>query len=300
MMEASISKRIPGKLFRQRAAIAPEVAAALEQLDRLAEASPVLREAAALQGAVLRAAYADPPRATAPDIAPERAADKLRDGVPLLRGERLDLDLPAIEALMLRVCKAIRAHAQTPGPAGEIATAIERRALPAGALVDAALGGQVAAIHERAAKLGVDGGLLGTIVRWSLFPALVPVAAQLAPLRTVAWEPGYCPICGSWPLQGEHRGLEQTRFLRCGLCAAEWPVDRLLCPYCASRDHQDLGYLHVEGAEQQRAVTCESCHGYLKVVASLTPIPPPELAVRDIATLHLDMVALERGYAAPI
>jgi FdhE protein len=289
-----------GTLFKRRLSLAPEVAAALEQLDKLAEASLVLREAAALQGAVLRAAYANPPRATAPDIAPERAADKLRDGVPLLRGEQLDLDLPMVEALMLRLCEAIHAHAENPEPADEIAIAIERRALRAGALVDAALGGRVAAIHERAAELGVDGGLLGTVVRWSLFPALVPVAAQLAALRTVAWEPGYCPICGSWPLLGEHRGLEQTRFLRCGLCAAEWPVGRLFCPYCASRDHKDLGYLHVERAEQQRAATCENCRGYLKVVASLRPIPPPELAVQDIATLHLDMVALERGYAAPI
>jgi formate dehydrogenase maturation protein FdhE len=67
-----------------------------------------------------------------------------------------------------------------------------------------------------------------------------------------------------------------------------------------SRNHEDLGYLHVEGADQQRAITCEQCHGYVKVLASLMAIPPLELVVQDLATLHLDMIALERGYTPPV
>ena len=113
------------------------------------------------------------------------------------------------------------------------------------------------------------------------------------------WEQGYCPTCGSWPLLGEYRGLEQTRLLRCGLCASEWAIDRLVCPFCGSRNHADLGYLYVEGDEHKRAVTCENCRSYVKMLATLTPIPPIELAIHDLATIHLDMVALEQGYAAP-
>jgi FdhE protein len=289
-----------GKLFGRRETVAPEVAAALERLEQVAEASPALREAAALQAAVLRTAFADPPRAAAPQITRERAAEKLRDGVPLLRGEPLSLDMPAVEKLMLRLCKAIRAQAQAPGAADQIAADNDRGALRAEALARAALDGEVATIYERAAEPGVDGAMLGSIVRWSLFPALLPLATELAKLQSAGvWGHGYCPICGSWPLLGEHRGLEQARFLRCGLCAASWPVDRIMCPYCETRDHQQLSYLHVEGADQQRAVTCDNCQGYIKVLASLAPIPAAELAVHDVATLHLDMVALERGYAAP-
>jgi FdhE protein len=91
-----------------------------------------------------------------------------------------------------------------------------------------------------------------------------------------------------------------VRFLRCGLCAAEWATDRLRCPFCGSRDHEDLGYLHVEGDDQKRAVTCERCRGYIKVLASLAPIPPLDLVVHDLATIQLDLVAIERGYTAPI
>ncbi|HMQ34669.1 MAG TPA: formate dehydrogenase accessory protein FdhE, partial [Chloroflexaceae bacterium] len=69
------------------------------------------------------------------------------------------------------------------------------------------------------------------------------------------------------------------------------------CAFCGNRDHERLAALHVEGEEQRRAVTCDECRGYLKVLNALTPIPPYELPVLDLATLHLDMAALERGYA---
>jgi FdhE protein len=247
----------------------------------------------------LRAIYRDPPSAGAFELAPERAREKLHDGVPLLRGEHVPLDIPATRSLMLDLCRSTNVHQPRPA-AAEIAAAIEQRALDAGALVASVLNGQAAAVRERAADLGLDGDLLCTMLRFSLFPALELLAARLAPLRAlVAWQAGYCPTCGSWPLLGEYRGLEQTRFLRCGLCATEWPLDRLLCPFCGSRAHEHLGYLHVEGQDHQRASTCEQCRCYNKTIATLAPIPPIELAVDDLATLHLDLVALERGYLAP-
>lgn len=287
------------RLLKRREPIRPEVAAALEQLDQLVEARPALRDAAALQGAILRAIGRAAPQAGALDMAPARAAEKLEGGVPLLRGERVPLSVHAVQALMIDLCRAMREHQDVAGPAGEIAVAIEQGALDVEALVQEVLGGQGEAIRERAAALGVGADMLCTLLRFSLFPALERLASQLGPLRVAPWRQGYCPTCGSWPLLGEYRGLEQTRFLRCGLCATEWPFDRLLCPFCGSRSHDDLGYLHVEGEEQKRAATCERCRGYIKMLATLTPIAPLELIVLDLATLHLDIVALEKGYAPP-
>jgi FdhE protein len=266
----------------------------------LAEATPALREAATLQGAILRSVYARPSQVVAVSIAPEHAAERLGNGEPLLRGERVPPDVPALEALILQLCGTMRRHGAAPGSADEIAAAIKGRALQVETLARAALEGQASAIRERAAELGLDGEMLCTLLRFSLFPALQQAAARLAPLAAAApWQRGYCPICGSWPLLGEHRGLEQTRYLRCGMCAAEWTVDRLMCPFCGSRNHEDLGYLHVEGADHLRAVTCERCRGYVKVLASLMAIPPLDLVVQDLATLHLDVIALERGYTPP-
>jgi FdhE protein len=115
------------------------------------------------------------------------------------------------------------------------------------------------------------------------------------------WEEGYCPLCGSFPKLGEFRGLEQTRFLRCGLCAAEWTFPRLRCPGCGNRDHRQLGYLSVEGEESKwRAATCEACRQYIKMIATLTSLSPLQLLVRDVATIHLDLLAADQGFTSPM
>ncbi len=107
-------------------------------------------------------------------------------------------------------------------------------------------------------------------------------------------------VCGAWPSLGEFRGLEQVRFLRCGLCAMSWEFPRLQCPFCGNDDHRQLGYLHQEGEESKhRVATCDACRGYIKMVATLGPLEPVRLLVMDVATLPLDLVAAERGYAVP-
>src|SRR5262249_48658671 len=101
----------------------------------------------------------------------------------------------------------------------------------------------------------------------------------------------------SWPLLAELRGLEQLRFLRCGLCGTEWEYPRLQCPFCGTRDHQVLGYFHMEGEEAKyRAATCDACRGYVKTVSTLAALSGARLLVADLATLHLDLAAADRGY----
>ena len=115
-----------------------------------------------------------------------------------------------------------------------------------------------------------------------------------------SWTSGYCPVCGSFPRLGEFRGLEQIRFLRCSLCAAGWQFPRLCCPFCGNRDHHRLGYLHVEGEESKcRASTCEECRQYVKMVATLAPVAPVQLLVKDVATVYLDLLAADRGFSPP-
>jgi FdhE protein len=153
-------------------------------------------------------------------------------------------------------------------------------------------------VRERAAALGLDPGLTTTLLRHVLFPTFTALETALAPLREgVAWERGYCPTCGGWPLLAEFRGLEQTRWLRCGLCAAGWEAARLWCPYCGNRDHDRLAFLHAEGEETRyRASACDACRGYVKTLTTLSPIPPLHLLIADVVTLHLDLAAAERGY----
>jgi formate dehydrogenase maturation protein FdhE len=76
-------------------------------------------------------------------------------------------------------------------------------------------------------------------------------------------------------------------------------MDRLRCPYCDNTDHRTLGYFHVDGEEgRYRAATCDACRGYVKMVSTLQALSAPQLLVVDLATLHLDLAAADRGFLA--
>jgi FdhE protein len=276
----------------------PEVAAALAELERLRQERPSLAAPAALLAELLPILYELQPT-VAPALPPERAADRLAAGVPLLRGEDLALDAGALRRRWVGVCAAVARH-QAGGAATALAGAVKRGQLPVEGLAAAVLAGRIHEVHGRADALGLDAGLAATVLRFTLFPCLVSHNTVLAPLRAGAvWGRGYCPTCGSWPLLGEFRGLEQDRWLRCGLCAADWEFPRLACPFCDNRDHRRLAYLHVEGEESRRAATCEECRGYVKMIATLGPLSPTQLLVADLSTVYLDLALAERGQAVP-
>jgi FdhE protein len=276
----------------------PAVEDARAELDRLSEGRPTL---APLLGWL---------RELLPDLAPlespplvqlnaEQAQAKLADGIPLLRGEVIPIDLSAFRERLLRACDLL-SRQQSDGAALAIATALRQGKLEPAAMIEGVLIGEPERIHALAETLELDPTLTATLLRFALFPVFTALAASLAELRSgMAWEQGYCPTCGYWPLLGEFRGLEQTRFLRCGLCADGWEVTRLWCSFCENRDHEQLGFLQVEGEESAyRVATCDVCRGYVKMVTTLTPLPPLQLLVADAVTLHLDLAASERGYLA--
>jgi FdhE protein len=156
-------------------------------------------------------------------------------------------------------------------------------------------------IRRTADELGTDPGLIATLLRFTLFAGLTAVEAEAATLRAgVAWERGDCPTCGQAPLLAEFRGLDQSRFLRCGWCAASWEVARQWCPACGTRDHEALGFLSKEGEENRyRVATCDACKTGIKTLSTLSLLPPLMLLVADAVTLHLDLAAADRGYAGP-
>jgi FdhE protein len=219
--------------------------------------------------------------------------DKLTNCIPLLRGEKVVLPAKSTRQRWLAVCRAIQlqnSNAQ--------AVADSYVSLDVETLLSEVLSGRPEAVHAKAEILGLDPALTATALRFTLFPVLVNKAASLIELcRQAHWERGNCPVCGSWPLLAELRGLDQKRVLRCGLCATEWDFPRLQCPFCDEHDHRQLGFFHVEGEEsRQRAATCEQCRGYVKTIFTLGPLSAPQLLVTDLSTLHLDLAAAERGY----
>jgi FdhE protein len=106
-------------------------------------------------------------------------------------------------------------------------------------------------------------------------------------------------VCGAWPLLAELRGVELAQFLRCSACGSAWRSRRILCPYCANEDFRQLRTLQVEGEQRFRISVCERCTGYVKVGNAFDPPPAELLALDDLASVHLDVAAIERGYRRP-
>lgn len=289
--------RLLHKLFGSTTPPPPEVAAALEELKRLAKERPELAGPIALLRDLLPTLYQEPVQDPVPILAADHVAAKLYGGVPLLRGESLELDGKALRRRWLQVCAALQRRQQGT-EAERLAEAVQKGTLDPNLLAAELCAGRAEAIPARADALGLDAGLTATVLRLALLPLFARFNGALASLRQgVPWTQGYCPTCGSWPLLGEFRGLEQTCFLRCGLCTAEWEFPRALCPFCGNRDHHLLTYLHVEGEESRyRAATCDACRGYIKMVATLGAITGPQLLVMELATMHLDLAALARNY----
>ncbi|GAC1554622.1 MAG: hypothetical protein NVS2B7_30590 [Herpetosiphon sp.] len=286
------------KLFGRRSQPPVQTASALRDLAKLAEERTELADLTRAAAALLQAAYADVIVIPFP-FSSERVATHTARGVPLLQGEPLPIEGRWLAAQFIRVCNAL--VEQKHPTARPILDAAKRGTFDVVALSDQLVLGEPAMVGKHADELGLDAELAATLLRSALLPALEQISRAARPLRPAAvWNHGYCPTCGSWPLLGEYRGLELTRFLRCGLCADEWPIDRMMCYVCGSRSQSDLHYLEVDGEQlKQRVHACDQCHSYVKQLSTFGSIDAPSLLVSDLQSLHLDLIALERGYDSP-
>jgi FdhE protein len=275
----------------------PTVEEARVELDRLAAEMPAFRAPLLWLRALMPDLVPATDVAHVPTISPEKAHTRLNAGVPLLRGEHLTIDAKAFRRRWCRACDALE-MLQPDGAAAALAAAVNGGRLDPVAIVAAVTAGDAGAIGGRAAELGLQPDLAATLTRYTLFPVFTALDAALLPLREhMGWGRGECPTCGGRPLLGEFRGLDQSRYLRCGLCAASWDVARQWCPLCNNHDHEQLSFLHRDGEESRcRAAVCDACRGYVKMLSSLSQLPPLSLLVADAATLHLDLAAAERGY----
>jgi FdhE protein len=109
------------------------------------------------------------------------------------------------------------------------------------------------------------------------------------------WGRGYCPTCGALPLSAQLAPAEtvRPRFLACGCCRTRWQFRRIGCPFCGTEAQDRLGILQVEGEEGLRIDVCNECRGYLK---TYTDEGDEALFLADWPTLHLDVLAVRRGF----
>jgi len=110
---------------------------------------------------------------------------------------------------------------------------------------------------------------------------------------------GHCPGCGGRPIVSFRRSDPEThgaaRFLVCGLCGTEWPVNRIRCASCGEEDPSKLPTFQSETLPGTRIEACDVCRRYVKSV-DLTVDGRPIPEVDDLASIAMDLWAIEQGY----
>jgi FdhE protein len=264
------------------------------KLAQFAERDPTLAPLARLQLAALRSAEEPGWERGVPSF----GTQQLVAGRPLLHEQTLAVDTGLVTRLWQRLAAMLP-------PDDADSTGLS--AIPQADGVDplvavaASINGDAKRLHELAARLGVDAGLVATLAQLTALPLLLACGRHAASVvSAVTWDVGFCPVCAAWPTLAELRGLERERWLRCGRCASAWRYRRLACVYCGNTEVARQGYLAAEAErEARRAETCQICSGYLKSFAALGPMTIAELLAADLATIELDVTALDQGFARP-
>jgi FdhE protein len=271
------------------------MAQAAEYLERLAATDPAVAPLARLQAVALDAAEAPAWEAGIPDLptpSPEEAA-------PCLHGVGLVVDGERLRALLRRLAATLAAggHPQA-APLGRLFASPE---LDPTAVLRAGMMPDDTSLQDAASRADADPAVLTVVAQTAALPLLAACGRRaVGPLAGVPWPHGYCPTCAAWPTLVELRGLARELILRCGRCGSGWSFDHRRCPYCGHREqHRQRYFAPEQERETRRAVTCDRCHGYVKVLATLGPLLHPEILVRDLESLELDITALDHGYRRP-
>lgn len=222
-----------------------------------------------------------------------------KEGFPLLNKEDFYIDLISSASLFKSLCRIGKiTNEKMNNSIQAIENAISNKNLTIEELLkrhhDESYFGKIASDND------IDRPILKFLIHMSILPSIHAQVKMLEKNSDMKnWLKGYCPICGSLPFISELKG-EGQRFLLCSFCGFEWQSERLKCPYCENSDHNKLHYFYVEGIETHRVDLCDSCKQYIKTVDSRKLNYEPDLNLEDITTMHLDILASEKGFKRPI
>jgi FdhE protein len=212
---------------------------------------------------------------------------------PLLGGTTLAIDPTGVAAWLRRLFAVAATHA----PA--LARADER--LDPLAALEAAIALDTARMDALADGATLSREPLRAVLPLAAYPWLERCGERLAGRVPAEHAQAWCPICAAWVTLAEARGLEGARRLRCGRCGADWRAEWLRCAFCGTDEHARLRSLVAETtALSRRAEGCAACGAWVKTLTTLTAAPAAEVRLLDLATVELDVAALERGWTRPI
>jgi FdhE protein len=233
---------------------------------------------------------------TVPQVDQKLVTSRLDKGLPLLGREGFALDLEAARRLfdtLSAICAGVTPLMGDEMP--RITEAVESGDLDLQTLLSKHYNRDY--LSYEAERCGVDKGILAFLVQASVRPSLIAQMEQLKDILNLdAWLRGECPLCGSPPQIAQLRDEGGKRYLQCPFCGCQWRWERIACPYCSNKAFDSLHYLYSEEEEAYRVDLCDQCKGYLKTVDSRKLDYEPSLDLEDVVTIHLDILAVEKGY----
>jgi FdhE protein len=225
------------------------------------------------------------------------AAESQAADVPRLAGAKLTADPGKIRRWQEHL---LQTAARSGAPRMSQLNSLQKVEINSAVLFEAALCEDGAALKQIADNLGVDPESFSAVTALIAVPFLHACNRRWQASRVPGWTAGYCPMCGAWPAFAETRGIERSRYLRCARCGAEWQAHALFCCFCSNSDHKELGSLLPEKSGSTRAIdTCNRCRGYLKTFTKLQGSAATKIMLDDLASVDLDIAALERGFKRP-
>jgi FdhE protein len=233
-----------------------------------------------------------------PHIEGGQVSYRLEQGRRLLEADELGLDLPALRQMMGGLGEVLKGREA--GALDNLAKLLTEDLEDDGALqvlVEAFWRCKDSGVLDDLEKYPISSQLLYMLMHVSIAPFLWKKTSVLARKADLSQVPrGRCPVCGDLPIMGL-LGEDGIRILECSLCGARWGFPRMMCPFCSSTDQSKLSYIFSEDDRSRRAYLCDQCTRYIKVSEAGNLRPEDViLPLEDLATVHLDHAAAERGY----
>ncbi len=272
-----------------------------EQIELQKNKFPVYKELLDFYGKITEELYNAHPNIDVPSLHIREDIKKIqiKEGFPLMNKNDFIIDIPSSMKLFESLCRI-----------GKISTNKMRKGIQK--IEKAAKDGKLNREKllekcfetdyqkEIIKKLKLDNTILSFLIQMSIKPSVhINVEKLKDQVDMKTWLKGYCPVCGSLPQISELKGEGQRYFL-CSFCDFNWPSERLKCPFCENTDQKKLHYLYAEGQEAYRVDLCDKCKQYIKTVDSRKFDYEPDLHLEDIITIHLDILANEKGFKKPV
>jgi len=235
-------------------------------------------------------------------LSPEALQDRTQNHRPLVKAADFVFDPSASDRLLGQLGALTVSHGtQMQASAEALSRAVAGGDLDPQLLFGHLLQGDEVFLERAAAQIGADPRALAFLAFNSLQPSLELCGDQLASYldAEAVWRKGFCPICGSAAGLGV-LAEEGRRLVSCSFCRHQWQAPRIFCVFCENTATDELHYVFTEEEGELRADVCDHCRRYLKTVDRRQisrPIFPP---LEQVASLHLDMIATERGYRSGV